>query len=53
MSDVASGPWARKAGQKTSRPREMNPPAVPNSARDQRKTSHPVAALTTAITARA
>ena len=48
-SEVASAPWARKAGQNTNKASERNAPRQPKSARDQKKTSRPVAALKSAI----
>ena len=51
-SDVTSAPWARKVGLKTKKTSETRAPVAPNSARDQQKTSSPVATLKSAIMAR-
>ena len=53
MSDVTIGPCARIVGEMTKSPSENHPAAGPQSRRDQRKTSRPVATLQNAIAARA
>ncbi len=53
MSDVASPPWASRAGQKTARTSATTPARGPNKPRVQRQISQTVRAPSSAIMARA